>query len=88
MFLVTLPSNQLLVTPEQLPRFLANISETRYTTITGEVLQTTSQHEFLKDAVPITVLTKRPSDEELAMERDRGNKLAERLAKSKGKSRR
>jgi hypothetical protein len=61
MFRVVTPSNAFYVTPEQLPRFLANLSETRYiNTDNGEFLQTTSQHELVKDSTTVTLLVKQP----------------------------
>lgn len=60
MFRVTLPSNSVFVTPEQLPRFLANLAETRYVAQSGEFLQTTSTHELVQDSTTATLLIKKP----------------------------
>jgi hypothetical protein len=45
MFKVHIPSTILYVTPEQLPRFLANLAETHYVAESGEYLQTLTFHE-------------------------------------------
>lgn len=64
MFLIQLPSNQLYVTPEQLPRLLANLSETHYVNEEGRYLQTVTQHSPVVDSTLATLLVKRPYDTE------------------------
>lgn len=56
MFRVTLPSNTVFVSPEQLPRFIANVAETRYVTESGEFLQTTSKHELVSNELTTATL--------------------------------
>jgi hypothetical protein len=58
MFRIHLPSSTLYVTPDQLPRILANLAETRYVAASGEFLQTTTTHEPAQGDTTATLLIK------------------------------
>lgn len=60
MYKVHIPSTILYVTPEQLPRLLANLAETRYVTKSGEFLQTLTFHEPSIGETTATLLVTSP----------------------------
>jgi hypothetical protein len=79
MYLVKLPNNQLYVTPEQLPRMLANLAETHYVDASGRYLQTTTEHGPVVDSSLATLLVKNPFEAAVTdMEKYQGWWLEER----------
>ena len=96
MFRVILPSPVLYATPEQLPRLLANIAETRYVSASGEFLQTTTTHEAALDVTTATLLIRQPlqaareerdSYQEMwQQERRRAEKLEGQVVKARERS--
>lgn len=95
MYKVHIPSMTLYVTPEQLPRILANLAETRYVNEVGEFLQTTTWHEPSIGETTATILVRSPLDtvqKESEQYKDmwkkaqsRAERAEARLAKKKGK---
>jgi hypothetical protein len=60
MYKVHIPSTTLYVTPEQLPRILANLAETKYVTEDGQFLQTITYHEPSIGETTTTLFVKSP----------------------------
>lgn len=60
MYKVHIPSTILYVTPEQLPRMLANLAETHYVAESGEYLQTVTFHEPSVGESTTTLFLKSP----------------------------
>ena len=74
MYKVHIPSQVLYVTPEQLPRMLANLAETHYVAESGEYLQTVTFHEPSVGETTTTLFLKSPM-ETLTEERNNYQKL-------------
>lgn len=88
MYKVHIPSQTLYVTPEQLPRILANLAETRYVTQTGEFLQVLPYSEPSVGETTATLLVRSPVDtiqQEADQFQDLWHKADERAKRAEAK---